>query len=179
MHRLISYGVRPAEVNVSPIHGAYGMPKDCMYLAENQRISTDPENILIRSIAQKVSKSASKGKEKAKAADKGKRVADDNGNSSAPKRPRDEAGPSGRPFAYTAGVPLLQWPVAIQSGVFSCLIMGVIMIAASCLERLYGCDPAILFIDPPILFSVQVAGTSTCQATCTKLIDGVRACNIA
>ena len=78
-----------------------------MYLAEHQRISTDPENILIRSIAQKVSKSASKGKEKAKAADKGKRVADDNGNSSAPKRSRDEAGPSGMPFAHTADVPLL------------------------------------------------------------------------
>ena len=78
-----------------------------MYLAEHQRISTDPENILIRSIAQKVSKSASKGKEKAKAADKGKRVADDNGNSSAPKRPRDEAGPSGMPFACTAGIPLM------------------------------------------------------------------------
>ena len=82
-------------------HGAYTMPKDCMYLAEHQRISTDPENILIRSIAQKVSKSASKGKEKAKAADKGKRVADDNGNSSAPKRPRDEAGPSGMPCMHS------------------------------------------------------------------------------
>ena len=86
-----------------------------MYLAEHQRISTDPENILIRSIAQKVSKSASKGKEKAKAADKGKRVADDNGNSSAPKRPRDEAGPSGRPFTYTAGVPIVSITVCCNT----------------------------------------------------------------
>ncbi len=86
-----------------------------MYLAGHQRISTDPENILIRSIAQKVSKSASKGKEKAKPADKGKRVADDNGNSSAPKRPRDEAGPSGRPFTYTAGVPIVSITVCCNT----------------------------------------------------------------
>ena len=59
-------------------------------------------NILIRSITQTTSKNFSKGKDKAKA-DKGKRPADDNGNSSVLKRSRDEAGPSGRP-----------WPSCVQ-----------------------------------------------------------------
>ena len=63
--------------------------------AEGQLISSDPENILIRSLTQKTNKVASKGKEKAKVGDRGKRVAEDNGNSSAPKRSREEAGPSG------------------------------------------------------------------------------------
>lgn len=63
--------------------------------AEGQQISSDPENILIRSITQKRDKALGKGKEKAKPADKGKRVAEDNANSSVLKRPRDEAGPSG------------------------------------------------------------------------------------
>lgn len=63
--------------------------------AEGQLISSDPENILIRSLTTRTNKVASKGKEKAKVGDRGKRLAEENGNSSAPKRSREEAGPSG------------------------------------------------------------------------------------
>ena len=62
---------------------------------EGQLISSDPENILIRSLTTRTNKVASKGKEKARVGDRGKRVVEENGNSSAPKRSREEAGPSG------------------------------------------------------------------------------------
>lgn len=62
--------------------------------AESQQISTDPENILIRSITSSTTKAFIKGSNK-KQPEKNKRPAEENGASAAPKRSRDEAGPSG------------------------------------------------------------------------------------